>query len=142
MNEMHKSERAQLTYVKTIAEAESFAKEQGIVHYHSKMNASEQIIALEAFASGTPIVATYGLGVGLNLLVKGKPVTSVDMRGMSGWHRARALIQKRNLSCRCALERLCLCAGIGAHQIRRIRQDFCGVLHPGTKCTCETHYLR
>lgn len=84
MNEMHKSGRAQLTYVKTIAEAESFAAEQGIVHYHSMMSASEQSIAIEAFASGTPIVATYGFSVGLNLLVQGKPVTSVDMRGMSG----------------------------------------------------------
>ena len=81
MNETHKSGRAQLTYVKTIANAESFAAEQGIVHYHYKMSASEQSIA---FASGTPIVATYGFSVGLNLLVQGKPVTSVDMRGMSG----------------------------------------------------------
>jgi hypothetical protein len=82
MQEMNKSERAQLTYVKTIAEAESFATEHGIVYYHSKMSASEQSGALEAFASGTPIVATYGLGVGLNLMVKRKPASSVDIRGM------------------------------------------------------------
>jgi hypothetical protein len=89
MNEMHKSDRAQLTYVKTIAEAEFFAAEHGIVYYHSKMSASEQSKALDALAAGIPVVATYGLGVGLNLKVKGKPITSVDIRGMSGF---RALI--------------------------------------------------
>ena len=81
MDELRTSGRAQLTYVKTRAEAEALAADWKVKCHHSKMSEDERANALQALASGTPLVCTYGLAVGMNLKVQEEPVTSVDIVG-------------------------------------------------------------
>jgi hypothetical protein len=82
-DEMERIGRAQLTFVKTRAEAEAFAAKWNVKCHHSKLSQVDKSSALNALATmGTPIVATYGLSVGVNIKVKGKSVSSVDIYGM------------------------------------------------------------
>ncbi len=75
--------RAQLTFVKRRAEAEAFAAKWNVKCHHSKLCPVDKASALNDLAiMGTPIVATYGLSVGVNIKVKGKYVSSVDIDGM------------------------------------------------------------
>ena len=82
-DEMDRIGRAQLTFVKTRAEAEAFAAKWNVKCHHSKLSQVDKSSALNALAiMGTPMVATYGLSVVVNIKVKGKSVSSVDIYGM------------------------------------------------------------
>ncbi len=59
--------------------------------HHSKLSSEDKTSALQSLDAGNSIVATYGLAVGLNIKVKGEPVTSVDVVGT------------RHLLCRCIM---------------------------------------
>jgi hypothetical protein len=81
--EMERMGRAELTFVKTRAETEAFAAKWNVKCYHSKLSLVDKASALNDLSTmGTPIVATYGLSVGVNIKVKGKSVSSVDIYGM------------------------------------------------------------
>jgi hypothetical protein len=72
---------AQLTFVKTRAEADTLAKASGVKCYHSGQCHDENVAALRALSSGNPIIATYGLGVGVNLMSNGQAISTVDHHG-------------------------------------------------------------
>jgi hypothetical protein len=70
-----------MTYVKSRAEAESLAQALGLRSYHSKMSDEDKAAAMHSLSTGSPLVATYGLGIGLNLFSNGVPISSVDHHG-------------------------------------------------------------
>jgi hypothetical protein len=72
---------AQMTYVRSRAEAESLAEAWGIRCYHSKLSIEDKAAALLSLSTGSPLVATYGLGIGLNLFSNGLPISTVDHHG-------------------------------------------------------------
>ena len=91
--EPERKEIAQITFVKTRAEAEKLAAKwkvslpmrvvllrhtDQVKCHHSKLSSDDKAHALTSLAAGHPIVATYGLAVGMNLKVQGQPVKSVD----------------------------------------------------------------
>jgi superfamily II DNA helicase RecQ len=60
-----------VTYVKSRAEAERIAKAIDAACWHSKLDEVTKSRALSEFRTGKKkLVTTYGLGVGLNLLVR------------------------------------------------------------------------
>jgi hypothetical protein len=59
--------------------------------HHSKLSSEDKSSALQSLAAGNSIVATYGMAVGLNIMVKGEPVTYVDVVGT------------RHFLCRCVM---------------------------------------
>jgi Lhr-like helicase len=90
------TDMAQLIFVKSRAEAEKLAAKLKVSDtkrvvllrnndqvkcHHSKLSSIEKSSALQSLAAGNSIVATYGMAVGLNIMVKGEPVTSVDVVG-------------------------------------------------------------
>ena len=72
---------AELTYVKTKAEADTLAKARSVKCYHSGQCHDAKDAALSALSSGNPIIATYGLGVGVNLMSNGQAISTVDHHG-------------------------------------------------------------
>ena len=82
---------AQLTYVKTKAEADTLAKARSVKCYHSRQCHDENVAALRALSSGNPIIATYGLGVGVNLMSNGQAISTVDHHGVP--YSAASLVQ-------------------------------------------------
>ena len=92
---------AQLTYVKTRAEADTLAKARSVKCYHSRQCHDENVAALRALSSGNPIIATYGLGVGVNLMFNGQAISIVDHHGQFV------------SACICKLcESVCMCVGM------------------------------
>ncbi len=89
------TDMAQLIFVKSRAEAEKLAAKlkvsdtkrvvllrnnDQVKFHHSKLSREDKSSALQSLAAGNSI-ATYGMAVGLNIMVKGEPVTSVDVVG-------------------------------------------------------------
>ena len=70
-----------MTYVKTKAEADTLAKARSVKCYHSRQRHDENVAALRALSSGKPIIATYGLGVGVNLMSNEEAISTVDHHG-------------------------------------------------------------
>jgi hypothetical protein len=63
---------AQITFVKSRADAERIATRLGAACWHSKLDEAIKIQALHDFGQGKKkLVSTYGLGVGMNLKVRG-----------------------------------------------------------------------
>ncbi len=96
---------AQLTYVRTRAEADSLARARGVECFHSRQCYDENIAALRALSSGNPIIATYGLGVGVNLMSNGQPISTVDHHGQFVCE-CECKLCKRACVCRCVCMRL------------------------------------
>jgi hypothetical protein len=82
---------AQLTFVRSRAEAEIIAAKLGAACWHSKLDDETKVAALKSMAEGHRLVATYGLGVGLNIRICGQPITSVDIHGTP--YSASCLVQ-------------------------------------------------
>jgi hypothetical protein len=65
---------AQVTFVKSRADAESLSKLSGAACWHSKLDEAAKSQAMLDFRQGRKkLVSTYGLGAGMNLMVRGIP---------------------------------------------------------------------
>jgi hypothetical protein len=68
---------AQIVYVKTYSEARRVAQALGTLFWTSKQSEEEQNQAIQHLQNGGTLVATYGLGVGLNMKSRGKSIRRI-----------------------------------------------------------------
>ena len=76
-----KDMKPQIIFVKTYSEARMVAQSLGAVAWWSRALEEEKCLALEHLENGGMLVATYGLSVGLNLMVRGKCIEKIALFG-------------------------------------------------------------